>query len=164
MKFNFKSAGTKISNKKFSVQDPQALARSIGIKTPLEAGDERSELFKMHIDPIEQIADNLRNLIQTNSGERLGRFEIGCNLKALVFDRNSNLKADYEKIAIENIHNQVLKYLPMISIGNIDLSVDTRKQTFEKTSLSKVIVKVFFSVPKLKRLNNSIEVILYNGG
>jgi len=164
MKFNFKSSGTKVGNKKFKVENPGALVRSIGIKTPLERGDDRSELFKTHTDPLEQIADNLRNLIQTNSGERLGRFELGCNLKSILFNRNSSMQSDYEKIAIENIETQVSKYLPNVTIENIAFDVEQKKEFFDKTSLAKVVLNVKFSVPKLRRMNNSIEVILYNGG
>ena len=106
----------------------------------------------------------MRNLIQTNSGERLGRFELGCNLKAILFDRNSSLQSDYEKIAIESIENQVKKYLPVINIDKIDFSVESKSELYDKTSLAKLVLRVFFSVPKLRRLNNSIEVVLYNGG
>lgn len=162
--FNFKSSGKKVSNDKFKVTNVESLVIPIGIKTPLEPGDDRNELYKMHIDPLEQLADNLRNLIQTNSGERLGRFELGCNLKAILFDRNSSLQSDYEKIAIESIENQVKKYLPIINIDKINFNVEAKSELYDKSSLAKLVITVFFSVPKLKRLNNSIEVILYNGG
>ena len=162
--FAFKSSGKKITDSKFKVEDVKSLIVPIGIKTPLEPGGDHSELFKMHVDPLEQLADNLRNLIQTNSGERLGRFELGCNLKAILFDRNSSLQSDYEKIAIESIENQVKKYLPVINIDKIDFSVESKSELYDKTSLAKLVLRVFFSVPKLRRLNNSIEVVLYNGG
>ena len=162
--FNFKSSGTKVSNKKFKVDNPESLLIPIGIKTPMSPGDDRAEIFKVHVDPLEQLADNLRNLIQTNSGERLGRFELGCNLKSILFDRNNALQGDYEKIAIDNIENQVRKYLPVISIDNVGFGIDLKKESYDTTSLAKVVIKVQFSVPKLRRLNNSIEVVLYNGG
>ena len=164
MNFNFKSSGIKISNKKFRVDNPESLLYPIGIKTPLESGDDRAEIFQVHLDPLEQLADNLRNLIQTNAGERLGRFGLGCNLKSLLFDRNSSLKSDYEKIALESIDAQVKKYIPAISVTNVTFEVDEKIEAYDTKSLAKLIITVFFSVPNLRRNDNKIEVILYNGG
>lgn len=162
--FNFKSSGKKVTSNKFKKENLERLVIPIGIKTPLEIGNENAELFKLHIDPLEQLADNLRNLVQTNHGERLGRFEFGCNLKSILFERNGSLESDYERIINENITNQVKKYLPVILINNIDINPLKKIDNLDKTSLSKVIIKINFAVPILKRMNNSIEVVLYNAG
>ena len=164
--FNFKSSGKKITHPKYKSDtiDPESLVVPVGIKTPLEIGNDKSELFKMHVDPLEQLADNLRNLIQTNHGERLGRFRFGCNLKSILFNRNSSLENDYEKAVIESVQQQVKKYMPVLVINNVDIQAEKKIDNLDKTSLSRVIVKVNFAVPALRRLDNSIEVILYNAG
>ena len=130
----------------------------------MEVGNDKAELFKLHIDPLEQLADNLRNLVQTNHGERLGRFEFGCNLKSILFERNGGLAADYERLVIENIEKQVKQNIPVIAISNIDIKPDNKIDNTDKTSLAKVIIKISFAVPALRRMKNSIEVILYNAG
>lgn len=162
--FKFKSSGKKFTNPEFKNENIERQLLPLGIKTPLEAGDDATELFKMHLDPLEQLADNLRNLLQTNNGDRLGRFEYGCNLKSLVFDRNASVESDYEKVITENIESQVRKYIPPIIINSIDINPERKLDNTDKTSLAKVIVKVNFAVPILRRLENSIEVILYNAG
>ena len=164
--FSFKSAGKKITDPKYrsDAVNIESLVIPIGIKTPLEVGNDKSEIFKMHVDPLEQLADNLRNLVQTNHGDRLGRFRYGCNLKEILFNRNSSLDNDYEKTAIESIQQQVKKFMPVLNINNIDIQAEKKLDDLDKTSLSKVIVKVNFSVPALRRLDNSIEVVLYNAG
>ena len=163
--FNFKSSGKKLTSPKFKKEDDLVnQVFPIGIKTPLEPGRDTSELYKLHVDPLEQIADNLRNLVQTNHGERLGRFDFGCNLKSILFDRNSSLGNDYEKAAIENINKQVKKHIPVVTVENIDIVPQAKLESFDRTSLAKVIIKIGFSVPALRRMNNSIEVVLYNGG
>ena len=164
--FNFKSSGKKITNPRFktSTEDLEKQIIPIGIKTPLEIGNDKSELFKMHIDPLEQLADNLRNLVQTNHGERLGRFDFGCNLKAILFERNSTVESDYERVAIENIENQVKKFLPVIVINSIDINPLSKLDNLDKTSLAKVIIKINFAVPLLRRMDNHIEIVLYNAG
>ena len=164
--FNFKSSGKKVSNPKFkaTAQSIESQIIPIGIKTPLEIGNDKTELFKMHVDPLEQLADNLRNLVQTNHGERLGRFDFGCNLKSILFERNSSVESEYERIAIDNIEAQVKKFLPVLTINNIDINPESKLDNLDKTSLAKVIIKINFAVPLLRRMDNHIEVVLYNAG
>lgn len=162
--FNFKSSGKKFTAPEFKNENIERQLLPIGIKTPLESGDDTTELFKMHLDPLAQLADNLRNLVQTNNGDRLGRFDFGCNLKSLVFDRNGSQESDYEKVITESIQNQVRKYIPPIIINNIDINPEEKIDNLDKTSLAKVVVKINFAVPILRRLDNSIEVVLYNAG
>ena len=45
----------------------------------------------MNTDPVRQLADNFRNLIMTNHGERLGRYNYGANLNSLIFLELSSL-------------------------------------------------------------------------
>lgn len=162
--FNFKSSGSRLSNKKFKNENLSRQIIPIGIKTPLEPGDDHAELFKMNVDPLEQLADNLRNLVQTNHGERLGRFGLGCNLKSVLFDRNASIESDYEKNVTSIIQEQVRKYIPPIVINSIDINPESKIDNMDKTSLAKIVVKINFAVPILRRLENSIEVILYNAG
>ncbi len=80
-KYKFKSSGFRTDDRRFSKPLP-TIKQPIGIKTPLESGD---DIFKMHTNPIRQLTDNLRNLIMTNHGERLGIFDCGANLNSVVF-------------------------------------------------------------------------------
>ena len=164
--FKFKSSGRKIDDPVFKkdIVDAERLIRPIGIVTPIEPGNDKSELFKMHTDPLEQLADNLRNLVQTNRGDRLGRFDIGCNLKSILFNRNSSLESDYEKEASQSIQEQISRYIPVINIDNITVKGLRKLDDTDRTSLAKAIIKIEFSVPILRRMNNSIEVVLYNAG
>jgi phage baseplate assembly protein W len=88
----------------------------IGIKTPLEKGNSQGEtLFKMNFDIIAQIQDNLKNLIMTQRGERLGFPDYGTSLRAIY----SNTTADGDKIAeyaSEEIKRAVSKYMPNIEL------------------------------------------------
>lgn len=162
--FNFKSSGIKVDDSKFKESDPESKLRPIGIKTPLEPGRGRTELYKMHEDPLEVIADNLKNLVQTNMGERLGRFDIGCNFKSLLFDRNAQNESEYQKSAISSLNEQVRRYLPLVTIDDVSFSPIEKTDYTDKTSLSKVKVNIVFSVARLRRFRNKLEVILYNGG
>ena len=162
--FNFKSSGVKVDDSKFTESDPESKLRPISIKTPLEPGRGRTELYKMHEDPLEAIADNLKNLVQTNMGERLGRFDLGCNLKSILFDRNSQNDSEYEQTAIASLNEQVRKYLPLVVIDDVSFSPVMKSDYTDRSSLAKVEVNIVFSVSRLRRFRNKLVVILYNGG
>lgn len=164
--FKFKSAGIKIDDARFrpELKSAKNQINPISIKTPLEAGSDTTELYAMHYDPLAALADNLKNLLQTNKGERLGRYTIGCSLADILFDRSSSNDGEYEQIALQSINEQVQTYLPLIVVDNVSFTPVQSLDTSKTSSLSKVIVKVTFSVPRLRRSNNSIEVVLYNGG
>ena len=88
----------------------------IGIKTPLERGSKSKEtLFKMHFDISEQVKDNLKNLIMTQKGERLGFPDFGTNLRQ-IYSNNTLTKDQIVDIASKEISNVVSKYMPSIRL------------------------------------------------
>jgi len=165
MKFNFKSTGYKIDDKKFKLtsQQKQSLKSvPIGIKTPLQFGEKNVRLFEMHYNPVDQIKDNLKNLLQTNAGERLGRHNYGASLSALLFERVS-LNQEFETVATKQILDQVKRYIPILQIDNVNYSVD-KKVLNDTTSLAKITIMIDFSVPRLQLTNQKTEIVLYVGG
>ena len=88
----------------------------IGIKTPLEKGKSQGEtIFRMHYDITDQIQDNLKNLIMTQKGERLGFPDYGTSLRTIY----SNVELSEEQIvdyASNEIKNVVTKYMPNINL------------------------------------------------
>lgn len=92
--------------------------KPLGIKTPLEKGSKNGEtLFRMHFDIKDQISDNLKNLIMTQKGERLGFPDFGTNLRQIY----SNTSISNEEIldrASNQIEEVVSKYIPNIRLIN----------------------------------------------
>lgn len=88
----------------------------IGVKTPLERGTSSKEsLFKMHFDISSQIKDNLKNLIMTQKGERLGFPDFGTNLRQ-IYSNNTLTKDQIVDIASKEIGSVVSKYMPSIRL------------------------------------------------
>jgi phage baseplate assembly protein W len=87
-----------------------------GIKTPLEKGV--GELFEMTTDMREQIADNLKNLILTNAGDRLGNYSFGANLRSILSENLA--KEDFDHQAMIKIKNAVTAYMPYISLSEFE--------------------------------------------
>jgi len=104
------------------LQDNQENIFPIGIKTPLEIGDKNIDtLFSMHYNLKSQIKDNLKNLILTRKGERLGFGDFGTNIHQLyAFEGTDEQIAD---IIMSEISGAVSKYMPAIQLKNFHSNV-----------------------------------------
>lgn len=158
--FNFKSSGFKQTDRRFK-RKVQTKRRPIGIKTPLELDD---DIFKMHDNPIRQLSDNFRNMILTNKGERLGRYNYGANLKSLVFEYCNN--ENFEQIIAENIQDEARIHFPDILIQDIEtIKIDVNeKNDLNMSSLTKVVLKITYNIPKFKSPTLGLEVDVVVGG
>jgi len=157
--FNFKSSGVRTDNRQFTTKKTHL--RPIGIKTPLESDE---GLFKTHTNPVAQIADNFRNLIMTNNGERLGRYNFGANLKAVVFEYSNSPKL--ESVIIEAIIDVTQKYIPLIEITNVNiLELDiNEKNDLNEFGVANLKLMVEYRVPKFRSAMLGLEVDLKFGG
>ena len=151
-RFQFKSSG-QTPKEEIDYANSISFTKLIGIKTPLEFGGGRSGLFKMHTSIKRQIADNLRNLIQTNHGERLGRYDFGANLAELAFE---NVEFDVKQEASQRIGRAISTFMPFVQVDDFDVFVERK----ENEHTAKVGVEVIYSIPRLRVANQKIEVIL----
>lgn len=151
-RFQFKSSGQQLQQT-FDYQNATSTTRIIGIKTPLEVGDANSGLFKMHTSVEDQIADNIRNLVKTNNGERLGNFNFGANLIELSFE---NVADSSKEQAMRRITQALGASMPYVEIQDFELFIER----FENNHIAKVGVDLIYSVPRLGVANKKIEIIL----
>ena len=150
---SFKSVGDRVSDRKFNKNfDPVPF----GIKTPLRLGTGRSGIFDMSFSLVSQVQDNLKNLLLTNHGERLGQYEFGANLRELTTERISH--EDFDNEAMLRIRTAVKKYMPYINLDSFESSFNDPPDT---DSVAQISIKIFYSIPKLQVQNKGIEVILY---
>ena len=91
--------------------------------------------FALTKNSLEQSRHNLKNLLLTHVGERVGQPEFGSNLRALCFEPNDNNLP--EKIE-EDVRMSVEKWLPYIDIQTVDTLTDEAEQ-------NKVFVKITYS-------------------
>ena len=127
--------------------------RPVGIKTPLASGFDEG-LFSMHKDFGAQISDNLRNLIQTNHGERLGFFDFGANLQPLLLGNN----ADFETKAMTRISAAISKYMPFITLREF-----ASFPVPEDTSNSSIGIKITYAVAGIDDSTRVLELVLKVG-
>ena len=152
--YSFKSVG--LSKRKTDKIVERALRPVVGIKTPITLSSSDG-IFSMHRDIADQISDNLKNLILTNHGERLGFYDFGANIKPLVFNLGSD---DADLVAIERIGIAVGKYMPFVTLDNFQVYVDR----FDNKEVAKVGIVITYLIPAIDKLVRKLEVMLYVGG
>ena len=154
--YDFKSVGESTTQE---LQVAGSTARApipIGIKTPMEFGIWHG-LFRMHTDYAAQVADNLRNLIMTNHGERLGHYDFGANLLPLVFELGTDTM---DSEAIRRIKTACSKYMPYVNLKTFSPLV----QRLDNQHVANIGVRITYDIPRLKSGDKALEVTLYVGG
>ena len=126
----------------------------IGLELPLTHSQEG--YFRRTKTALEQAKSNIRNLLLTNKGERLGNPTFGTNLLSLVFTQeNTDLEARVE----EEIRASMAEFLPFINIVSIETN-------FSEENMSTAIVNLRFTlnVDTTSEENLTLDFSNYNLG
>jgi phage baseplate assembly protein W len=150
--YSFKSAGKTRQQEKEEVLVSSPVP--YGIKTPLSIAT-KDGILAMNYSLEEQFADNLRNLLQTNWGERLGLFQFGANLKPLTTEFVSQESFDNE--AIDRIRNAVEKWMPFIELEDYSSIID-RNENYNTGILR---INITYNIPALEVTRKGLQVTLY---
>ena len=149
---NFRSVG-----KTREEQVAGALIKSptpIGIKTPLRPGGNNG-IFDVHFNLPNQVKDNLKNLLLTNWGERVGLYNFGGNLRPLVTELVS--QDSFDSQASERIKGAVDRWMPYVSLDTFESRIDH----VENKNTGIVIITIRYSIPSINATDQSLEVVLY---
>lgn len=129
----------------------------IGIKVPLSLGESSDGILKMHYNIDSALADNFRNMIMTNHGERLGLYDFGANLAELAFELGTD---EFDSEAIRRIRRTTEKYMPFIQLLTFEPLVDRN----DNKEVAKVGVRITYKVNALSQKERIIEAIVYTAG
>ena len=106
----------------------------IGLELPMTHGP--LGFFSRTKTALEQAKSNIKNLLLTNKGERLGNPTFGTNLLPLVFSQENT---DLESRVEEEIRASMGEFLPFINIVSIETN-------FSETNKDTAIVNVRFTL------------------
>lgn len=126
----------------------------VGIKTPLELGGQDG-LLVMNYELSDQLADNLKNLLLTNWGERLGEYFFGANLRPLTTEFVSQDNFDSE--AVVRIKGAVTRWMPYVDLVDFLSEVDR----LENTNTGIIRVTITYNIPQLNEANRRLQIVLY---
>ena len=91
-------------------------------------------------------------------------FNFGANLNSIVFEYSNS--PNFEQLIGEAITAAAQTYIPAILIKSIDpIFVDqTEKNDYNRVGLTKVRIRIEYTIPKFKSPNLALEVDLNVGG
>ena len=112
----------------------------IGLDLPIRRDSELDGFFASTSTTIEAVKNNIRNLLQTNEGERLFQPNLGLNLRGLLFEhiKSENL------IAVEDaILDRFELWLPFVQVR--DIKIDTIESN-QVVGANEIRVKILFNI------------------
>ena len=144
----------KDTSRKPYIQDNDTKVK-IGIDLPIRRDDTLDGFFATTSTTIEAVKNNIRNLLQTNVGERFFQPTLGLNLRQLLFEHvtTENL------IGVQNaILDKIEFWLPFVEIR--DIQVLNRDNTTD-VGANEIRVKILFNI---KQDPNTLDSVTLDFG
>ena len=124
---------------------------AIGIGLPL-FGDYGSR-FNSTYSTIDQAAANAKNLLLTNSGERVMLPNFGCDLNRSLFNNLSEFTTDE---IVDKIEAQFSYWLPYININKLDVFYNNE----DPTAVNKIYISMVISLKNNQIDTRSIDLTI----
>ncbi len=129
----------KDTSRKPYIQDNDTNVK-VGIDLPIRRDDGEGGFFATTSTTIEAVKNNIRNLLQTNEGERFFQPNLGLNLRRLLFEhiKNENL------LGIQNaILDKIELWLPFVEVRDIKVF---SKDNITNIGANEIRVKIDFNI------------------
>ena len=139
------------TSRKPFIQDNDTKVK-IGIDLPIRRGDNLDGFFATTSTTIEAVKNNIRNLLQTEEGERFFQPNLGIGLKTLLFEHitNENL------IGVQNIILDKLEFwLPFVEVRDIEVF---SKDNTTDIGVNEIRVKILFNIKQDPNTLDSITI------
>ena len=123
----------------------------IGIDLPFRRSDGKEGYFASTTTTIEAVKNNIKNLVQTNKGERFMQPELGLNLRSYMFEQVTDE-------TIINIQNDIVDtfkvWLPFVEIQDIQVSANET----DAVGRNKLSINIVFNITKDPTSLESVQV------
>ncbi len=131
-------AGKDISKKPYIVDNDTNI--KVGIDLPIRRDDIKAGWFASTTTTIEAVKNNIRNLLNTNQGERLMQPTLGLNLKRMLFEQ-------INEESILGIQDSILDsfnfWLPFVQVKDIQIETSEENQFI---GTNEIRVKIIFNI------------------
>ena len=124
----------------------------IGIDLPIRRDDGLDGFFATTSTTIEAVKNNIRNLLQTNEGERFFQPNLGLNLRRMLFE---NITDDNIISIQDSILDKFELWLPFVEIKNIE--VKTHDDDIN-IGLNTISINVIFNIEQDPNTLSSVQV------
>ena len=127
-----------ISKKPYIVDNDTNI--KVGIDLPIRRDDKKAGWFASTTTTIEAVKNNIRNLLNTNQGERLMQPTLGLNLKRMLFEQ-------INEESILGIQDSILDsfnfWLPFVQVKDIQIETSEENQFI---GTNEIRVKIIFNI------------------
>lgn len=126
----------------------------IGFTLPFSKASGSLGYFEMTYDELSALKENIKSLLLTNWGERLGHYYLGCNLREFLFEQ---IEANElrEKIA-DRILSQINLWMPFVSIKNLNILLASDDPSVPENAVK---IKIEFILTSKPDLSGKLEVV-----
>jgi len=123
----------------------------IGIDLPIRRGNDKEGFFATTSTTIEAVKNNIRNLLNTNQGERLFQPNIGINLRQYLFGQITEETLLQIQESISSTFNF---WLPFVQIQNINLK--------NGTNANSIVIDILFNIKQDPNTLESVQISIDN--
>ena len=146
----------KDTSRKPYIQDNDTKIK-IGIDLPIRRGSDLDGFFATTSTTIEAVKNNIRNLLQTEEGERLFQPNLGLGLRKLLFEHIT----DENLIGVQNaILDKFEFWLPFVEIRDIQV---LSKDNTTDIGTNEIRVKIDFNIKQDPNTLDSITLDFTSG-
>jgi len=128
----------------------------IGLDLPIRKSEGKEGFFASTSTTIEAVKNNIRNLVQTNTGERLFQPTLGLDLRRFAFNQINN-ETLFE---IQNeIADRLEMWLPFVKIKNIEIKTSDNDPTVATNTL---LTNIVFNIKQDPDTLASVQINITN--
>ena len=128
----------------------------VGLDLPIRKSLGKEGYFASTSTTIEAVKNDIRNLLNTNQGERLMQPTFGLNLRDFLFNQINE-----ENVAsIQNGISETLSFwLPFVNIKNIQVATNSDDTTIGTNSM---VINIVFAISQDSNSLNSVQIAITN--
>ncbi len=141
----------KDTSRKPYIQDNDTRVK-VGIDLPIRRGDDLGGFFASTSTTIEAVKNNIRNLLQTEEGERFFQPNLGIGLRRLLFE---HIKSENLLAVQDTILDTMEFWLPFVEVR--DIQVLSRDQD-TTVGVNEIRVKILFNIKQDPNTLDSITL------
>jgi len=123
----------------------------VGIDLPIRRGNDKDGFFATTSTTIEAVKNNIRNLLNTNQGERLMQPNLGINLRQYLFGQITEETLLQIQESISSTFNF---WLPFVQIQNINLK--------NGTNANSIVIDILFNIKQDPNTLESVQISIDN--
>jgi len=124
----------------------------VGIDLPIRRGDDKDGWFATSKTTMEAVKNNIKNLLNTNVGERFMQPNLGTNLRSILFEQID----DTTIVRIQDMILDSLKlWLPFVEVRDIKISTNDDDKVIGD---NEVRVTVIFNIKQNPNTLDSVTI------